>query len=155
MEREYYRDGWKYVNVGNGFFPRVLQYIYFYEQDGVFYEFFTGQALGIRAPYKTYGGNEYDRIYSDEFGYTIALNGWSGILYAKKIPSTVFANEVKPFMPYRAKAEKLLKEQFQIWRKRQARELKEQAARAQAEARQQVQTEQNQRWLEDILNNRR
>lgn len=156
MEREYYKCSWGFGNFGNlgsGFFPRPqLRYIYFYEQSGTFYEFFTGYVLGVRA--ESNGPYTYPRIYSDEFGYTIALGGWASITHAEKMSSADFANEVKPFMPYRSKVEKLVKEEFQFWRKRQARALKDQAARAQAEARQQVQTEQNQRWLEDMLNNR-
>lgn len=128
-----------------------MQNLYFYEQDGKFYEFFTGRFLGVRSAVDAPG---YEYVGFEEFGYKIPLTGYSEKSCASRVTGSEFADEVRPFMPYRAKIKRGLTALLNGWREERAKELRLQAAQDEAEVQRKKRSEQNVRWLEDMLNNR-
>lgn len=79
MERNYYR--WEYhqpMDYDKGFFSTgTLSDLFFYEQNGGYYEFFTGQFLGRKGLQDPNNQNSYVYVISDEFGAIIPLTAYS------------------------------------------------------------------------------
>lgn len=150
MDRVYY--SFNILNGGKFHLLRKVETLYFYEQDGIYYEFFTGQCLGAKS---AVNGPGYEYVGFDEFGKRIPITGFSDRSHAARLSAGEFADEVRPYMRSRKKQKKAVEALLDQWRQERVREKALQSAEAQAEARKKIQSEQNARWLENLLNNRR
>lgn len=78
--------------------------LYLYEENGIFYEFFSGRIVGERkAPIKASGNyKEPDLIVRN--GYTLTTFRDYGTLdyTIKQLPATKFATEVEAYVPYKS-----------------------------------------------------
>ena len=152
-ERKYYRcplraKRGRYPKVcyqSGGFFsePKYMHEIYFYEENGQFYEFFSGKPLG--------GGT---LSFSDS--NLIVTTTWKDSYHAPytsgELSPSAFAEAVKPYMSYRntiiSSLDRLFAEQRAEW---QAQQRKEQ----EAESAKQKQQADNESWLNNILDSRK
>ncbi len=154
MERQYYCWHMPLVYKKAGLFTaeKKLPAIYFYEENGSFYEFFTGQYLGKDTPNVS---GSYRSVYSDEFGPIIPLTGWSMNRYAGKMPAAKFAEIIKPYLPDQALIVAAWNKRFQEWRNAyHAEKLKMQNQRI-ANKKKEQQDLKNAQWLDQLLDQRK
>lgn len=121
----------------------ILYYLYLYEEDGVFYDFFGGTAIGSR---ETINGEEW-LVHN---GHSIAHFGWykSYSPNIEEYPASKFADDVKQYMPYREKIAQYIKDMLRGMEEDRKREIvmKEAKKRAQEQAEAQKRS-----WLDDII----
>lgn len=152
MEREYYswRTRIEYRRAGWFAQAKALDNIYFYQENGTFYEFFTGSILGTAQK-----NGMYDYVFSDNYGYAIPLSGYSAYRYARKLSAAEFAEQVKPHLEYRDEVSKAIYSLFADWRKKYDGVRKEEEAKRRAADAKARTDKSNEQWLEDMLNNRK
>ncbi|MBR2640093.1 MAG: hypothetical protein IKL18_09205 [Oscillospiraceae bacterium] len=149
MDRKYYISNTKVCYQSAGWFSTAKFYtILFYEEDGKFFELITGKFLGIRK------NDVYDKVYSDEFGYTFQLSGWSAGDYIHCISAEKFAGEAREYMQDKNKIIPHINEQFEQWRKEHQKKLEEERKKLSAEEIKKAQDKDNINWLNNVLNNR-
>jgi len=130
--------------------PNKYYFIMIYEQNGAFFELLTGQFLGIR---KNYGSMEY--IFSDEFGYSIPLSGWSVQRYAHVITPESFANQARKYMEEKNLIIPYIHNRFKQWRSDYQKLIEQERQKQYAEAQRNREDVQNINWLSDMLNKRK
>lgn len=158
MDRKFYKftqDSIQYQHMSSGFFksyPAKFYNIMIYEEDGKFYELLTGQILGICKNYKN-SDNKY--IFSEEFGYSIPLSGYSINRYAHMISPEEFAKQARIYMEEKDKIIPYINKKFNQWRNTYKEELKKEALKNHAEEQKKIDDKQNIDWLTNLLNKRK
>lgn len=155
MERKYYRnrEAIVYQKQHKGVFvttPAKYYYMLFYEENGEFFELLTGQFLGIR---KKYG--QYFYIFSEEFGYTIPLSGYSLGRHAEHITAEEFAARARVYMEKKSNILPAIHQHFYAWRLKYKEYKEKKQAEYIAEKNQQREDQQNLDWLSQLLDSRK
>lgn len=149
MERNYYRDMRDSIHYQQGRYglftsrPHKWCNLLLYEEDGKFYELLTGKYLGVEKPD---GNTRY--IFSNEFGYSIPLSGYSYRRYAYKITAEEFAAEARQYMHDRNQIVPFIQEKFDEWRYAYKKRLE-------AEEKKKIEDKNNVDWLSDLLDGRK
>lgn len=158
MERQYYKRRIQekcYKKATLFSKEKTLDSIYFYEENGTFYEFFTGTVLGTEK-YKKDNYAQVNCVYSDRFGYSIRLELVnSNYAYAYKITAADFAEQVQPHLEYRNRVCKVMESIFYDWEQNYAKVKREEAARRKAEEEKKKVDEKNVNWLNNLLDGRK
>lgn len=151
MERNYYRWRTNPMVYKDGLFTHteMIRDLFFYEQNGEYFEFFTGHCLGRKEQ-----RGPYFYVVSDEFGAIIPLTEYSCRRYATKLSAAQFAELVKPYLNYQTVIAKLFQKRFNEWRSNYEAEKRKLAYAQLAAAQKEMEDKQNEKWLDDLLNHR-
>ena len=111
----------KYMSASQGFRYETLfnvgyiNGIYFYKEDGKFYEFFSGYQLGVEEKSTHYKFN-YISIKSQLYGNIIieTNNSDNDIMSAIKLTQPQFAAEIKPYLKYTRKISAIMNKYFDL-----------------------------------------
>lgn len=156
MERKYYRDGRYYIHYQQGhcgFFtsiPDKYCYFLFYEEDGKFYELLTGKCLGVK---KSDGNTPY--VFSNEFGYSIPLSGYSYRRYAHEVTAETFASEARQYMNDRNQIIPFIHDKLDEWKYAYKKRLEKEKKERVAEERKKIEDKNNVDWLSELLYGRK
>ena len=125
---------------------RALHHMYFYEQDGCIYEFFTGKCLGSR------NNTERHKIEGTDILLTFSLYNTEYSVYDKRygerpsaqVTADVFADSIKQHLDKRMQIAKLIEEFFEQhhnnWLRKQNNQETKNVAISQAE-----------KWLDTLI----
>lgn len=91
--------------------PSKRYQMMFYEENGKFFELLTGRCLGTR---KYLGNTPY--VFSNEFGFSIPLDGYSYYQCAQEVTIDAFASDAKRYMRDKEQIIPYLNEQFEKWK---------------------------------------
>lgn len=143
------------IMVKKGFFKQEtysLPYIiYMYEDNGTFYEFFSGELIGYR---KSVSGGPYSSYdYIERNGYNLGdFAQWvSQMSPISKLSATLFTEEVKEFLPYKEHMAIEMKKLLAAIDTEYKRLIDEKNAKENAINQQE---KDHQSWLDGIINNR-
>lgn len=137
----------------SGFFrsyPAKFYSIMLYEESGKFYELLTGQFLGSC---KYDGNTKY--VFSEEFGYSVPLSGYSVRRYAHVITAEEFAQKARIYMEDKGQILPHISKRFEQWRADYKKRMAEERSKQLAEEQKKRQDAQNVDWLSNMLNKRK
>lgn len=130
------------------FYPAKFYRILFYEENGEFFELLTRTFLGVR------GNNGREYVFSDEFGYTIPLSGYSVNCFAQLVTAEDFAKKAREYMEDKSDILPHLNKTFDKWRDNNKKRIEQENQERCAKDAQKKQDTENVNWLNDLLNNR-
>ena len=126
---------------------KSINRIYYYEENGRFYEFFTGIDLGVRVE------SSHSYIESDRFGRRICIYSSStGTWGSSRYSAATFMEEVKPYLKHRNRVSKAMEAMLNEWERDYVAALREEAAR---EAKKRADEKNASDFLNDFLDGRR
>lgn len=156
MDRKFYiseQQPIQYQSSASGFLinhPAKFYKIMLYEESGNFYELLTGQFLGTRA-----NNGDYQYVFSDEFGYSVPLSGYSFYRYAHIVTAEEFARQAREYMEEKKKIIPYLNNRFKKWRIDNQKRIEQERKKRYAEEMKKIEDSQNINWLSDILDKRK
>lgn len=137
----------------SGFFksyPAKYYKIMLYEENGNFYELLTGQFLGTK------GNNGYKQyVFSEEFGYSVPLSGYSVRQYAHIVTAEDFARQAREYMEEKSKIVPYINKRFDKWRIDNQKRMEQERLKRRDEEKKKLEDSQNTDWLSNILNKRK
>ncbi len=137
----------------SGFFksyPDKWYEIMLYEEDGKFYELLTGQFLGIRT-----SNGSYQYVFSDEFGYSVPLSGYSARRYASHVTAEEFARSAREYMDEKSKILPYINKRLEKWRIDNQKKIEQERLKRREEEKRKIEDSQNTDWLSNILDKRK
>ena len=155
MDRKFYiyeRHQIQYQWVSSGFFryyPAKYYKIMLYEENGNFYELLTGQFLGKR---RENNGIQY--VFSDEFGYSVPLSGYSDYP-AHIVTAEDFARQAREYMAEKSRIIPHINKRFKEWRSVNKKRIEQERAKCRDEEKKEAEDLQNTDWLSNLLDNRK
>lgn len=157
MDRKFYmfeQQPMKYQAETSGFFRKYHSAkwykIMLYEENGNFYELLTGQFLGTK------GSDGYrEFVFSDEFGYSIPLSGYSFRQYAHSVTAEDFARQAREYMEEKSRIVPLINKRLGEWRITNKKRIEQEREKRCNEEKKEAEDLQNTDWLSNILDSRK
>ncbi len=89
--------------------------IFFYKENGKYYEFFSGYELGVDGARKTYGSYYHISIEGELYGtIVIDTNDYDDIQYACQLTPSQFAADIEPHLKYKNQLSSIMNKYFHI-----------------------------------------
>lgn len=149
----YGQQGFKYNTSFWGSGSAYIVGIYFYQENGKYYEFFSDYELGVKGDKEILSSYYYIPIKSELYGKIIIETNDpdNDIQRAAQLTASQFAADVKPHLKYKNQISAMMRQYFSILHQKWIEDNRRKVA---AELREESRNNHNADWLEEYLDHK-